>query len=63
MFFGGINGCQQTDRRQRTLGRGEKAHQLKKSAHEDIDQAQQEGRAVLGGEEEREEIQGRQAEK
>jgi hypothetical protein len=29
MFFGGINGCQQTDRRQRTLGRGEKAHQLK----------------------------------
>ena len=42
-------------------GAVKKAHPVEEPAHEDINQAQQEGRAVYGSQEEREEVQGRQA--
>src|SRR5690348_9904751 len=56
---GGIDGGQQAERRQRPQGRGEKTYSAEEPADQDGDEAQQEGRSVHGGEEEREKIQGR----
>jgi len=56
MFFWSTNGSQQPIGDNARKGAVKKRTQLKNPADEDIDEAQQEGRAVHGRQEERQEV-------